>query len=93
MLLSRASLWMSEWMITACWHGLYFVVLTMIAILWRPTENNTRYAYTESEDAEIMLEEVHPVEGITQRKTKEEPLEEPVGNSINTDSVDVELYV
>lgn len=64
--------WQTEWLYDAIWHLLYYSVLVSIAVLWRPTINNTRYAYTESEDAEIMLEEVTTepeivVDGITQR--------------------------
>jgi hypothetical protein len=39
-------LW-SVWVWNAFWHTLYFVILIAIAILWRPTENNSRYAYSE----------------------------------------------
>jgi hypothetical protein len=83
------ALWSSEWLKTGFWHLLYFSVLTAIAILWRPTENNTRYAYVESEDAEIMLEEVHTVEGVTQRRTKEEDQEAAEAQA----ATEVELYV
>jgi len=47
---SEDSMWSSWWEFQAFWHILYFVILGAIAIIWRPTTNNTRYAYVESED-------------------------------------------
>lgn len=39
--------WEATWWWDATWQLLYFGVLVGIAIIWRPTANNTRYAYQE----------------------------------------------
>lgn len=49
-------MWSTWWIFQAFWHLLYFSILLAIAILWRPTTNNIRYAYKESEDIEMMLQ-------------------------------------
>lgn len=58
-------MWSSWWMFQAFWHFLYFAILVAIAYLWRPTTNNTRYAYVESEDIELDIE---LSENLTNRK-------------------------
>merc|ERR1712137_146032 len=49
------AMWGSWWLFKAFWEVLYFVVLVAIAVLWRPTTNNTRYAYAEADDIEMMI--------------------------------------
>lgn len=36
---------------TAFWHVLFSIILAVIMILWRPTNNNQRYAFTPLLDA------------------------------------------
>ncbi|GAB6020655.1 hypothetical protein CHUAL_003325 [Chamberlinius hualienensis] len=38
--------WKELWVDDAYWHLLFSVVLLVIMILWRPTNNNQRYAFT-----------------------------------------------
>uniref|UniRef100_A0A1A9W1R5 GOST seven transmembrane domain-containing protein n=1 Tax=Glossina brevipalpis TaxID=37001 RepID=A0A1A9W1R5_9MUSC len=38
--------WRLIWFETAFWHILFSVLLLVIMILWRPTNNNQRYAFT-----------------------------------------------
>ncbi|KAJ8721299.1 hypothetical protein PYW07_002074 [Mythimna separata] len=38
--------WKEVWMDEAYWHMLFANVLTVIMVLWRPTNNNQRYAFT-----------------------------------------------
>ncbi|KAI8422747.1 hypothetical protein MSG28_006503 [Choristoneura fumiferana] len=38
--------WKEVWMDEAYWHILFASVLTVIMVLWRPTNNNQRYAFT-----------------------------------------------
>jgi len=45
--LDQDNTWKSQWIWTAFWHVLYLVILVGIAVIWRPTANNTRYAYSE----------------------------------------------
>jgi len=39
--------WDTLWAFEGMWHVIYFVVLVAVAILWRPSENATAYAYSE----------------------------------------------
>lgn len=39
--------WQSFWIIPAFWYMLSFVLLVIICILWAPSQNSTRYAYSE----------------------------------------------
>lgn len=43
--------WKELWVDEAYWHLLFSVVLLVIMILWRPTNNNQRYAFTPLLDA------------------------------------------
>merc|ERR1712232_1227267 len=52
---SEDEMWSTWWIFQAFWHLLYFSILFAIAYLWRPTTNNTRYAYKESEDIDLLL--------------------------------------
>ncbi|WP_411027419.1 hypothetical protein, partial [Salmonella sp. s54925] len=38
--------WKELWIDDAFWHFLFAIVLLAIMILWRPTVNNQRYAFT-----------------------------------------------
>ncbi|KAH8410419.1 hypothetical protein KR215_004037 [Drosophila sulfurigaster] len=38
--------WQDIWVETCFWHMLFSVLLLVIMILWRPTNNNQRYAFT-----------------------------------------------
>jgi len=40
-------LWRSNWLWLAFWHFSFFVIVVIVAVLWRPTKNNTRYGYSE----------------------------------------------
>ncbi|KAH8238127.1 hypothetical protein KR038_001469 [Drosophila bunnanda] len=43
--------WRDIWIDTGFWHILFSVLLLVIMILWRPTNNNQRYAFTPLLDA------------------------------------------
>ncbi|EEB15081.1 ptm1, putative [Pediculus humanus corporis] len=43
--------WKNLWIDEAFWHILFSVLLLVIMILWRPTNNNQRYAFTPLLDA------------------------------------------
>jgi len=38
--------WASEWSVNAVWEVLYVLILVAIAVLWMPSQNATRYAYS-----------------------------------------------
>ncbi|XP_063240596.1 transmembrane protein 87A [Bacillus rossius redtenbacheri] len=44
--------WKELWVDEAYWHLLFSVMLLVIMVLWRPTNNNQRYAFTPLLDAE-----------------------------------------
>lgn len=44
--------WKELWVDEAFWHVLFSVLLLVIMILWRPTNNNQRYAFTPLLDHE-----------------------------------------
>ncbi|KAI1295467.1 Transmembrane protein 87A [Halotydeus destructor] len=50
-LTSCLSDWKELWMDEAYWHVLFSIILFVIMILWRPTNNNQRYAFTPLLDA------------------------------------------
>jgi len=39
--------WQSAWIISAFWHVLSFSLLCVICALWAPSQNSTRYAYSD----------------------------------------------
>jgi len=44
--------WRDLWVDEAFWHFLFSVILCVIMILWRPSQNNQRYAFTPLLDRE-----------------------------------------
>eukprot|EP00245_Coleochaete_scutata_P015196 TRINITY_DN6678_c0_g1_i1.p1 TRINITY_DN6678_c0_g1~~TRINITY_DN6678_c0_g1_i1.p1 ORF type:complete len:547 (-),score=115.02 TRINITY_DN6678_c0_g1_i1:697-2337(-) len=49
--------WQSDWITLAFWHVLTFVMLCIICYLWAPSQNSTRYAYSEEVGEEFEDEE------------------------------------
>lgn len=55
--------WKELWVDEAFWHVLFSILLLVIMVLWRPTNNNQRYAFTplldnaedEDDDGEFFL--------------------------------------
>lgn len=41
--------WRNQWLKDGFWHILFFVILVSISVLWRPTNNNARFAYSPLE--------------------------------------------
>ncbi|KAH9305381.1 hypothetical protein KI387_009785, partial [Taxus chinensis] len=39
--------WQSAWIVSAFWHILSFALLCIICALWAPSQNSTRYAYSD----------------------------------------------
>jgi hypothetical protein len=37
--------WRNQWLKDGFWHILFFVILVSISVLWRPTNNNARWAF------------------------------------------------
>lgn len=67
------------WLDEAFWHFLFSIVLLVIMVLWRPTANNQRYAFTpivdfgdeEDEDENMTLSDAF--DGMKMRNVKNTP--------------------
>jgi hypothetical protein len=70
------SQWRYQFVWSAFWHLLYLAILMSIVILWRPTDNNTRYAYAElgPDPQEITLHTFNNGD-VVQRKQADSTLE------------------
>ncbi|CAK1540721.1 unnamed protein product [Leptosia nina] len=89
--------WKEVWMDEAYWHILFAGVLTVIMVLWRPTNNNQRYAFTPlldnaEDDDEEEEQFVNDAYGVKMRGTS---ISDPVDNreppEPNTTSLDSDL--
>ncbi|GLJ46593.1 hypothetical protein SUGI_0981840 [Cryptomeria japonica] len=49
--------WQSAWVISAFWHLLSFGLLCVLCILWAPSQNSMRYAYSEEAGEDFDEEE------------------------------------
>nr|DAD49155.1 TPA_asm: hypothetical protein HUJ06_019092 [Nelumbo nucifera] len=49
--------WQSAWIIPAFWQILSFSLLCVICVLWAPSQNSTRYAYSEDTSEEFDKED------------------------------------
>ncbi|XP_048480725.1 transmembrane protein 87A isoform X2 [Plutella xylostella] len=87
--------WKEVWMDEAYWHILFASVLTVIMVLWRPTNNNQRYAFTPlldnaDDDDEEEEQFVNDAYGVKMRGTSSGDSHEakellPDPNSLETD--------
>ncbi|MCO5578092.1 hypothetical protein L7F22_031930 [Adiantum nelumboides] len=53
--------WQSAWIISSFWNILTFVLLCVICALWAPSQNSTRYAYSEESGENFDEEEALPL--------------------------------
>ncbi|KAJ0175795.1 hypothetical protein K1T71_008954 [Dendrolimus kikuchii] len=91
--------WKEVWMDEAYWHILFASVLTVIMILWRPTNNNQRYAFTplldNAEDDEDEEEQfVNDAYGVKMRgstNTGSNDMEGRESHAENSNSLDSDL--
>ncbi|KAJ7963309.1 Transmembrane protein like [Quillaja saponaria] len=51
--------WQNAWIIPAFWQVLSFSLLCVICALWAPSQNSTRYAYSEDASEEFEKDETH----------------------------------
>ncbi|XP_067414023.1 transmembrane protein 87A isoform X2 [Emydura macquarii macquarii] len=69
--------WQEMWVDDAIWRLLFSMILFVIMVLWRPSANNQRFAFSplseedDDEQKEPMLKE--SFEGMKMRSTKQEP--------------------
>ncbi|XP_072991462.1 uncharacterized protein [Typha latifolia] len=53
--------WQTAWAIHALWQLLSFAVLCVICILWSPSQNSMRFAYSGDESEDFDQEDSHPL--------------------------------
>ncbi|GAV80703.1 Lung_7-TM_R domain-containing protein [Cephalotus follicularis] len=74
--------WQSAWIIPAFWQVLSFSLLCVICVLWAPSQNSTRYAYSEDSSEEFDKEDT-----LTLIKPSQKALSKDVGSSPEAKSV------
>ncbi|KAI5056406.1 hypothetical protein GOP47_0028725 [Adiantum capillus-veneris] len=57
--------WQSAWIILAFWNNLTFALLCVICALWAPSQNSTRYAYSDEAGENFDDEEALPLKSST----------------------------
>eukprot|EP00045_Choanoeca_perplexa_P007623 m.69989 g.69989 ORF g.69989 m.69989 type:complete len:575 (+) comp14147_c0_seq1:110-1834(+) len=62
--------WRNQWWLEGYWHLLFFCILVVIMYLWRPTQNNQRYAYSALENGDDEEEEFEVVPNFQQDAMK-----------------------
>ncbi|XP_023566955.1 transmembrane protein 87A isoform X1 [Octodon degus] len=70
--------WRELWVDDAIWRLLFSMILFVIMILWRPSANNQRFAFSPLSEEEEDNEQKEPMlkesfEGMKMRSTKQEP--------------------
>ena len=70
--------WSDSWIWGAFWNIMYFVLLVLVAVLWRPQENNVRYAvvdksgdFLEEEDDLLEMGSIPAVSEKMQKRTRD----------------------
>ena len=79
--------WKSRWSLTAVWEVFYVVILMVIALLWMPSKNSQRYAYSiqlATSDPDDGREE----DGIGGGEEDSDLVAEYGGGLVDTDSTD-----
>ncbi|CAJ0575050.1 unnamed protein product, partial [Mesorhabditis spiculigera] len=67
--------WKELWVDTAFWHVLFCSILVVIVILWRPSQNNQRYAFTpllddsEDDNDDELFSNSQVMEAVKERNT------------------------
>ncbi|KAH7972296.1 hypothetical protein HPB52_010835 [Rhipicephalus sanguineus] len=80
--------WKELWFDEGYWHFLFSLVLLVIMVLWRPTNNNKRYAFTplldaaddELEEEEYQQQPHDSFEGMKMRATNKPATGQPAAN-------------
>uniref|UniRef100_A0A0C9S529 TSA: Wollemia nobilis Ref_Wollemi_Transcript_21881_2216 transcribed RNA sequence n=1 Tax=Wollemia nobilis TaxID=56998 RepID=A0A0C9S529_9CONI len=76
--------WQSAWIISAFWHILSFALLCVLCVLWAPSQNSMRYAYSEEagedfdEEEAVALTSASVADGDVKQEKKER-------KAVNTD--------
>ncbi|XP_063254676.1 transmembrane protein 87A isoform X1 [Prinia subflava] len=84
--------WQELWVDDAIWRLLFSMILFVIMILWRPSANNQRFAFSPLSEEEDDDEQKEPMlkesfEGMKMRSTKQEPNGNVKANKIQEDDL------
>ncbi|KAF5748372.1 transmembrane protein 87A-like [Tripterygium wilfordii] len=86
--------WQSAWIIPAFWQVLSFSLLCIICALWAPSQNSTRYAYSEDAGEEFEKEDtltlIKPSSAAFSKDIRRSPEPEPARNSNGKSDVEEE---
>ncbi|XP_013778767.1 transmembrane protein 87A-like isoform X2 [Limulus polyphemus] len=93
--------WKELWVDEAYWHLLFSVVLLVIMILWRPTINNQRYAFTplldalddDDDDEELEKTLTNDAFGTKMRSTKTQNSVSPKQKEVSNNADEVLKWV
>lgn len=78
--------WGTAWIITAFWNSLSFILLCIICLLWAPSQNATRYAYSEEIGDDFDEEEVIALTSISAKSTMDDSSKQDIKerHTVNT---------
>ncbi|XP_066044210.1 transmembrane protein 87A isoform X2 [Chamaea fasciata] len=84
--------WQELWVDDAIWRLLFSMILFVIMILWRPSANNQRFAFSPLSEEEEDDEQKEPMlkesfEGMKMRSTKQEPNGNVKSNKVQEDDL------
>ncbi|KAM3670045.1 transmembrane protein 87A isoform 2-T2 [Ammospiza maritima maritima] len=84
--------WQELWVDDAIWRLLFSMILFVIMVLWRPSANNQRFAFSPLSEEEDDDEQKEPMlkesfEGMKMRSTKQEPNGNVKANKIQEDDL------
>uniref|UniRef100_A0A8C6YS77 Transmembrane protein 87A n=1 Tax=Nothoprocta perdicaria TaxID=30464 RepID=A0A8C6YS77_NOTPE len=84
--------WQELWVDDAIWRLLFSMILFVIMILWRPSANNQRFAFSPLSEEEEDDEQKEPMlkesfEGMKMRSTKQEPNGNVKANKVQEDDL------
>ncbi|XP_030805029.1 transmembrane protein 87A isoform X2 [Camarhynchus parvulus] len=84
--------WQELWVDDAIWRLLFSMILFVIMILWRPSANNQRFAFSPLSEEEDDDEQKEPMlkesfEGMKMRSTKQEPNGSVKANKVQEDDL------
>lgn len=78
--------WQSAWIVSVFWSILTFALLCVICALWAPSQNSTRYAYSDEVDENFDDEDALPLKSSTNVELEKASLKsEKERKVVNTD--------
>ena len=79
--------WREKWTVDALWELIYFIIMVAIAVMWAPSKNSQRYAYsielTQLDDDEEWQEVVNADSALTMAADNDGQLDDEYGGRLN----------